>query len=48
LRATRGGVHDAGLREASRIYLHELMATHDAVEGLRAFIEKRQPMWRHA
>jgi cyclohexa-1,5-dienecarbonyl-CoA hydratase len=30
------------------IYLHELMATADAVEGLRAFIDKRPPAWRHA
>jgi cyclohexa-1,5-dienecarbonyl-CoA hydratase len=30
------------------MYLDELMATHDANEGLRAFLEKRQPAWRHA
>ena len=29
------------------IYLQELMATSDAVEGLQAFIEKREPAWRH-
>ena len=38
----------AALREAGHLYLHELMETHDAVEGLRAFTEKRQPVWRHA
>lgn len=38
----------AALREAGHRYLHELMATHDAVEGLRAFTEKRVPAWTHA
>jgi cyclohexa-1,5-dienecarbonyl-CoA hydratase len=38
----------AALRNAGHVYLHELMETHDAVEGLRAFTEKRQPVWRHA
>ncbi|GBD31791.1 Cyclohexa-1,5-dienecarbonyl-CoA hydratase [bacterium HR33] len=32
---------------AARIYLDELMATEDAVAGLTAFLEKRQPVWRH-
>ncbi|HET9952470.1 MAG TPA: enoyl-CoA hydratase/isomerase family protein [Candidatus Eisenbacteria bacterium] len=35
------------LREAASIYLHELMATEDAVEGLTAFVEKRTPAWRN-
>lgn len=29
------------------LYLGELMATGDAVEGLHAFLEKRPPAWRH-
>jgi cyclohexa-1,5-dienecarbonyl-CoA hydratase len=27
-------------------YLGTLMSTHDAVEGIRAFLEKRKPVWR--
>ena len=28
------------------VYRYELMATDDAAEGLRAFMEKRKPVWR--
>ena len=31
-----------------RLYLDELMATRDAVEGLEAFIEKRPAKWEHS
>jgi cyclohexa-1,5-dienecarbonyl-CoA hydratase len=47
LRGSSGAARAAALREAGHIYLHELMETHDAVEGLRAFTEKRRPVWRH-
>lgn len=30
-----------------QLYLQELMRTHDAIEGLNSFIEKRQPHWAH-
>ncbi|HEX9885218.1 MAG TPA: enoyl-CoA hydratase-related protein, partial [Longimicrobiales bacterium] len=45
LRAATPGVDDA-MKKAADIYTKELMATEDAVEGLRAFIEKRPPTWR--
>jgi len=34
------------LEEAERVYLSELMQTHDAQEGIRAFLEKREPVWK--
>jgi cyclohexa-1,5-dienecarbonyl-CoA hydratase len=37
----------ADLPVVERLYLDRLMATHDAVEGLNAFVEKRRPGWRH-
>jgi cyclohexa-1,5-dienecarbonyl-CoA hydratase len=30
-----------------RLYLDELMRTEDAQEGVRAFLEKRPPVWRN-
>ena len=35
------------LRAAAGIYLNDLMATEDALEGLTAFVEKRTPTWRN-
>jgi len=37
---------DKGLARAEKIYLEELMGTDDAKEGVQAFIEKRQPVWK--
>jgi enoyl-CoA hydratase/carnithine racemase len=36
---------DQGLKAIERIYLDKLMKTHDAMEGLKAFLEKRKPSW---
>jgi cyclohexa-1,5-dienecarbonyl-CoA hydratase len=36
-----------GLDIADRIYLEELMKLEDSREGLDAFIEKRDPAWKH-
>lgn len=34
------------LPDAERLYLEELMRTHDAVEGIEAFLQKRVPRWQ--
>jgi cyclohexa-1,5-dienecarbonyl-CoA hydratase len=36
---------DKGLARAEKIYFEDLMKTTDAQEGIRAFMEKRQPRW---
>jgi len=36
---------EAELAYAEKLYLEKLMATEDAVEGLEAFLAKRQPEW---
>lgn len=40
--AGRGGA----LQAAGAIYVNDLMTTHDANEGLQAFLEKRRPVWK--
>jgi enoyl-CoA hydratase/carnithine racemase len=37
---------DKGLKVIEKIYLDRLMKTHDALEGLKAFLEKRKPTWK--
>jgi cyclohexa-1,5-dienecarbonyl-CoA hydratase len=49
VRAARAGVNErimAKLALVERLYLDGLMATHDAVEGLGAFIAKRPAIWQ--
>jgi cyclohexa-1,5-dienecarbonyl-CoA hydratase len=46
--ATLAGLNDdldQGLKAIEKIYLDRLMKTHDALEGLKAFLEKRKPAW---
>jgi cyclohexa-1,5-dienecarbonyl-CoA hydratase len=38
---------EAKLASVERLYLDDLMKTHDAVEGLEAFIAKRAVQWMH-
>ncbi len=37
---------EKALEEVEQIYLQDLMQTRDAQEGIRAFLEKRQPVWQ--
>jgi cyclohexa-1,5-dienecarbonyl-CoA hydratase len=48
VRAARAGFADrvlSKLAEVEKLYLEGLMATHDAVEGLNAFLAKRPASW---
>ena len=50
VRAARSAFADlarARLADAEESYLDELMATHDANEGLASFLAKRRPKWEH-
>ncbi|ACM18472.1 cyclohexa-1,5-dienecarbonyl-CoA hydratase [Geotalea daltonii FRC-32] len=49
VRAARGDAMQrirAKLAAVEKMYLVELMSTHDAVEGLKAFVEKRPAVWQ--
>lgn len=48
LRAVAGMPVFEALHDAERIYFEDVMTTHDAAEGLRSFLEKRQPQWKHS
>jgi cyclohexa-1,5-dienecarbonyl-CoA hydratase len=43
----RGRTLEAALTQQENFYLHELMKTADANEGIKAFMQKRKPVWRH-
>ncbi len=40
-----GNIHVQLLQE-TELYLGELMRTQDTAEGIRAFLEKRAPVWQ--
>jgi len=47
--ATLAGLNDdmdKGLKTIEKIYLDRLMKTNDAIEGLKAFLDKRKPAWK--
>lgn len=37
----------SSLRKQEQLYLNELMATHDANEGIQSFLERRKPEWQN-
>ncbi|RJX31880.1 MAG: enoyl-CoA hydratase/isomerase family protein [Desulfarculus sp.] len=50
-KALVGGLMDdkkRGLEYIEQVYLDEVMQTQDAEEGLRAFLDKRKPVWRES
>ncbi len=50
-RALRGAQRTSlrtAFREAAVLYRDDLMATHDALEGLQSFVDKRRPAWSHS
>ena len=49
-KAVTAGLRDdlePSLKAIEDIYLNQLMKTHDAQEGLKAFLEKRKPTWKN-
>ena len=40
--------HDDTLQELEDLYLVQLASTEDAREGIRAWLERRSPQWKHA
>jgi cyclohexa-1,5-dienecarbonyl-CoA hydratase len=42
-----GENYHTGVAQVENIYLNKLMNTHDANEGLKAFLQKRKPIWKN-
>lgn len=42
-----GEDYHTGVAKVENLYLNKLMNTHDANEGLKAFLEKRKPEWKN-
>lgn len=47
LKKVQGMPFEEGRREAERIFLTELMATEEVLEGIASFYEKRRPRWKN-
>jgi cyclohexa-1,5-dienecarbonyl-CoA hydratase len=47
LKGTRGKSFRKALDEAENVFLEELMAAEDPVEGINSFYEKRRPIWKN-
>ena len=47
LACAKAAMRAKSLAESERIYLARLMKTRDMEEGVRAFLEKRKPVWEH-
>jgi cyclohexa-1,5-dienecarbonyl-CoA hydratase len=44
---TLGLTYQDAIKDVEELYLNELMKTADANEGLSAFLEKREPVWKN-
>jgi cyclohexa-1,5-dienecarbonyl-CoA hydratase len=47
LKRLRGQSFEEALSEAGRVFVEELMATEEPVEGIASFYEKRPPEWKN-
>lgn len=47
LKRMRGQSFSTALAEAEKVFLEELMAAEDPVEGINSFYEKRKPVWKN-